>query len=211
MKLGSIITAEKVIKEELQKDPTKDIFPITLIKFLLNRKKIINFFERIDQTNIQDLTSYIDFDHKRCDACINNSRKMLCRKHTSIERVTKTNQACLDTDTGIFIYMNEIFKWTKNIDDNNKLAIIYTPHTKLIQGSLTEYKVKKISTISTYTPQTLFSPRIEINTFSSNKLAHKYIKCWFNNEFSLITIPGEEATEDTSEVSDSLFCLIPNK
>ena len=67
MKLESIITAEKVIKDELQKDPTKDIFPITLIKYLLNRKKIVSFFEKIQQTEIQNLPSYIDYDYDAYD------------------------------------------------------------------------------------------------------------------------------------------------
>jgi len=198
------ITAEKVIKDELQKDPTRDIFPITLIKFLLNRKKIISFFDRIQQPEIKTLPSYIDFNHINCDACNNNTRGMLCRKHTSIERVMNTHQACFDTDAGVFIYMNEIFK-----SDGSKLAIIYTPHTKLIQGQLTEYKVKKISTISTYPDDKVdFQSRLEITPFSSNKLIDMHIKCWFNDEFSLITIPGET---NTSEDSDLLFCLIPNK
>lgn len=203
MTLESIVTAEKVIKEELQKDPTRDVFPITLIKYLLNRKKIINFFEKVQQTDIQNLPSYIDFDHNKCDACINNPRKMLCRKHTSIERVMITNQACIDTDTGIHIYMNEIFQI---IED--KLSIIYTPHTKLIQGQLTEYKIKKISTISTYKPENiLFDSRVDIIPFSSNKLMDMYIKCWFNDEFSLITIPEH----NVSEITEPLFCLVPNK
>jgi hypothetical protein len=202
MKLDNIITAEKVIKEELQKDPTHDVFPITLIKFLLNRKRIVGFFEKVEQTEIQNLPSYIGFDHKKCNACINNSRGMLCRKHTSIERIMNTQQACLDTDTGVYLYMNEIFK---NID--NKLAIIYTPHTKLIQGPLTEYKVKKISTISTYPPEPIsFLSEINCISFSSNKLIEMYIKCWFNDEFSLITVP-----DGTNVSNDPLFCLVPNK
>lgn len=204
MKQSSIITAEKVIKDELRKDPTRDIFPITLVKFLLNRKKIMSFFNRIQQPEIKTLPSYIDLYNIDCDACKNNPRKMLCRKHTSIQRVMDTHQACFDTDTGVFIYMNEIF-----MSDvyGSKLGIIYTPHTKLIQGQLTEYKVKKISTISTYPDDKIdFQSRVEVTSFSSNALMEMYIKCWFNDEFSLITIPGE-----TNEDNDILFCLIPNK
>lgn len=203
MKQLNIITAEKIIKDELQ----KDIFPITLIKFLLNRKKIISFFDRVQQSDIKMLPSYIDFNNIKCDACNNNTRGMLCRKHTSIERVMNTYQTCFDTDTNVFIYMNEIFK---NSTDGSKLAVIYTPHTKLIQGQLTDYKVKKISTISTYLDNKInFMDRLhEVTPFSSNKLMDMYIKCWFNNEFSLITIPRET---NQSEDNDLLFCLIPNK
>jgi len=207
MKLEQITTAESIIKEILKKDPTRDIFPITLTKFLLNKKKIVSFFERVEQTEIQSLPSYIDFDHNKCDACNNNTRGLLCRKHTSIERIMNTTQACLDIDTGIYIYMNEIFK---SVDGGDKLAIIYTPHTKLIQGSLTEYKIKKISTISTYSDKNIsFSDKLSITPFRSSSLLEMYIKCWFNDEFSLITIP--ESGDTPSESRDLLFCLVPNK
>lgn len=207
MKLNELITAEKVIKNELQRDPTRDIFPITLIKYLLNKKKILDFFDKVDRSEITELQSYIEFDHKKCNACINNQRGMLCRKHTSIERVLNhdkynpnqidTNQACIDVDTNVIIYMNEIFQY---IDD--KLAIIYTPHTKLIQGQLTEQKVKKISSISTYPTETERSMNNNYSEFSSEKLMNMYIKCWFNDTFSLVTVPSG---------NELLFCLVPNK
>ena len=198
MKLNEIVTAEKVIKDELGLYPTKDIFPITLIKFLLNRKKLMNFFERTDQYEILDLQSYIDFNYATCDACINNERGMLCRKHTSIERIIETDHACFDVDTGIYIYMNEIFKFS---EDGKKLAVVYAPHTKLIQGQLTEHKVKKISMFNTYIPSNQHFNIIRQTNFSSNELMDMYIKVWFNDELSLVSIPCEELG----------FCLVPNK
>lgn len=213
MKLDSIIEAEKIIKDVLKKDPTKDVFPITIVKLLLNREKIMNFFDRIDQgCEIKELQSYINYDNRKCDACLNNPKNMLCRKHTSIERIIdqsfdNESLVCFDMSTNVFIYMNEIFKFS---DNNRILSIIYAPHTKLIQGSLTEYKVKKISMISTYLPSEESSYRnlshkiLERSTAfdSDNDLMKLYVKCWFNNEFSLITIPNN---------NKPLFCLVPNK
>lgn len=209
MNLSSIITAEKVIKDELRKDPTVDIFPVTLIKYLLNKNKITDFFEKVEQTeDITTLPSFIDFDSRLCDGCIHNSRGMLCRKHTSINRIVNNklfdimeNQACVDSDTGIILYMNEMFKFV-----DNKLTIVYAPHTKLIQGGLTEHKIKKISSLSTIYDDLgdLFESIKYSNftSFSSSELSNLFIKYWFNDEFSLITIPNND---------DIRFCLIPNK
>jgi len=211
MKLDNIVEAEKIIKETLKKDPTKDIFPITIVKFLLNREKIMNFFYRTDQDEIKELQSYINYGSYKCEACLNNPKNMLCRKHTSIERIIdqsfdNKSLVCFDISTNVFIYMNEIFKFS---DNNRILSIIYAPHTKLIQGSLTEYKVKKVSMISTYLPpnescyRNLSHKILERSTsFDSDDLMKLYIKCWFNDELSLITIPNN---------NKPLFCLVPNK
>jgi hypothetical protein len=204
----NIIPAEKIIKENLGSDPTKDIFPITILKYLLNRDLILSFFEKVGQIEFDKIPSKILLDEKECPACINNKNNgmnLLCRKHTSIQRVLNTDKVCYDIDTQTFLYMNEIFKM---VDD--KLCIIYCPHPKLIQQNpadpkeklqLTSHKIKKISTIVTKLPSVVqFSDKVYAQ-FSSNELLKMWIKCWFNDDFSLITVPDENIQ----------FCLVPNK
>ena len=150
--------------------------------------------------DIHNDPTYIDSDSSKCDACINNQRGMLCRKHTSIKRVLDTHKMCYDEDTKVYLYMNEIFKV---LDD--KLAIVYTPHTKLIQGPITKYKVKKVSSlITTLNIEPNFQLR-DVHSFQSksSNLSNMYIKCWFNDEFSLVTNPDS--------IDDISFCLVPNK
>jgi len=202
----NIIPAEKIIKENLGSDPTKDIFPITILKYLLNRDLILSFFEKVGQIEFDKIPSKILLDEKECPSCINNKNNgmnLLCRKHTSIQRILNTDKVCYDIDTQTFLYMNEIFKM---VDD--KLCIIYCPHPKLIQQNptdsklqLTSHKIKKISTIVTKLPSVVqFSDKVYAQ-FSSNELLKMWIKCWFNEEFSLVTVPDENIQ----------FCLITNK
>ncbi len=202
----NIIPAEKIIKENLGSDPTKDIFPITILKYLLNRGIILSFFDKVDQIEFDKIPSKILLDEKECPACISNKNNridLLCRKHTSIQRILNTDRVCYDIDTQTFLYMNEIFKM---VDD--KLCIIYSPHPKLIQQNptdsklqLTSHKIKKISMIVTKLPSVVkFSDKV-YSQFSSNDLLKLWIKCWFNDDFSLITIPDENIQ----------FCLVPNK
>lgn len=193
----SIYPAETIIKERLLVDPTADVFPITLVKYLLNKDKILNFFNKLKLENIKDDTAYIDSDNSQCDACINNTRGMSCRKHTSIDRVANTSKTCYDEDFDVYLFMNEIYRRY-----NDRLVIVYTPHTKLIQGPITKYKVKKISTL--ITDNVPVAPMVDVFNFKSSDISNLYIKCWFNNEFSLVIDP-EKINNDTS------FCLIPNK
>lgn len=202
----NIIPAEKIIKENLGSDPTKDIFPITILKYLLNRGIILSFFDKVGQIEFDKIPSKILLDENECPACIsnkNNGVNLLCRKHTSIQRVLSTDKVCYDVDTQTFLYMNEIFKM---VDD--KLCIIYCPHPKLIQQNptdsklqLTSHKIKKISMIVTKLPSIVqFSDKVYAQ-FSSNELLKMWIKCWFNEEFSLVTVPDE----------NTQFCLVTNK
>lgn len=192
----SIQPTEEIIKERLLVDPTTDVFPITLVKYLLNQDKILNFFNLINENNIEENPSFINSDSSVCEACINNQRNMMCRKHTSIKRVMDSKIACFDEDTDIYLYMNEIFK-----RNNDRLAVIYAPHTKLIQGPITSYKVKKISSLITRVNDDV-KPFEKVYRFKSSELSTLYMKCWFNDEFSLITNPEETGMS---------FCLVPNK
>ena len=85
----------------------------------------------------------------------------------------------------------------------NKLVIVYCPHPKLISGDITDTKVRKINPI-TIEDDTLteLPPYEKICEFISTQILDEYMKCWFNHEFSLVTIPVDRNGQD--------WCLVPN-
>lgn len=173
-----------------------DVYPITIIKFLLNKKKIIDIYEKIDNKN--QLYNY-NIDNSNCNEC-KKRNEILCRNHTSINRIIKADNILYDKSSNFFFYKNEIFKFK-----DNKLFIIYCPHTKLIQGNITKSKVKKFSIIIVDNINEIdWKKNIsKIISICSSELTLKYLSCWFNKEFSIVTIPNEN--KDYSS-----FFLIPN-
>jgi hypothetical protein len=85
----------------------------------------------------------------------------------------------------------------------NRLVIVYCPHPKLIVGRITDEKVRKVIPI-TIEDQTLVSlPKYKnIRRFLSSELMDQNLKCWFNSEFNIVTLPEDRNTSN--------FCLIPN-
>jgi len=187
-----IITTEKFV-EKLD----CNIYPITIIKFLLNKRKIIGYFSKAarDDFHIKGIKYEIDF--RNCHVCADKI-DMLCRQHTSIERVLNANTVAFDLDTNIFFYKNEIFRMV-----GNRLVIIYCPHPKLIVGKITDEKVRKVIPITIEDPKLDSLPNYKnVRRFLSSELMDQNMKCWFNSEFHLITIPEDR--------NSSNFCLIPN-
>lgn len=174
-----------------------DIYPITIIKFLLNKRKILSYFSKAarDDFKINGLKYKVDYSD--CPAC-HGKVGMLCRQHTSIHRVLNTDTVAFDLDTNIFFYKNEIFRMV-----GNKLVIVYCPHPKLIQGPITDEKVRKVIPITIEDPKLVKLPNFEnIKRFLSSELLDQNMKCWFNSEFNLVTLPEDR--------NSSNFCLIPN-
>jgi len=185
-----IISAEKLI-EQMQ----ITIYPITLVKLLLNRSKILSNIDNAKRHNFEIRGIKYKVDSSSCKMCEQKrEEKMLCRQHTSIQRVlhpAKDDVIAYDVDTELYLYKNEIFKMATD----NRLVIVYCPHPKLILGQLTDSKVRKITTI-TIEDDNIKEPMmkykttpIKIRKISSSELMNKHIKCWFNNTFSIITIP----------------------
>ena len=86
----------------------------------------------------------------------------------------------------------------------NQLVIIYCPHPKLITGEITDSRVRKITPITVEDENLKGLPLYKnIKEFISSSLLDQYMKCWFNYEFSIVTIP-----EDRNR---SNWCLVPNK
>jgi len=175
-----------------------EVYPITFIKFLLNKGRILSYFSKASNSNFEIRGTKYLIDHSDCKICKTKDGDMLCRKHTSIERVLNAKDVAFDVQTETLFYKNEIFKMV-----GNKLVIVYCPHPKLINGEITDKKVRKINPITIEDPNLIsLKDYAPLKLFNSGDLLDQYMKCWFNNEFSLITIPVDYNGSD--------WCLIGN-
>ena len=176
-----------------------DVYPITIVKFLLNKRRILNYFERAAEQDFEIRVKYT-VDHSECEPCIEKKPEgILCRQHTSIDRVLKANTVAFDIDTNTYFYKNEIFRMV-----GNRLVIIYCPHPKLITGDITDKKARKINPITIEDPNLTGLPQYDhVKEFMSLSLMDQQMTCWFNYEFTIVTLP------DTREKSD--WCLISNR
>jgi hypothetical protein len=176
-----------------------EVFPITFIKFLLNKRRILSYFSKAADQTFEIRTKYT-VNHDQCPVCKEKEPEgFLCRQHTSIERVLNANSVAYDLDTNVYLYRNEIFRMV-----GNKLVIVYCPHTRLITGDITDSKVRKINPITIEDETLTELPNYEkICEFISSDLLDKHMKCWFNNEFSIVTLPEDR--------NGQKWCLVPNK
>jgi len=177
-----------------------DVYPITIIKFLLNKKRILSYFKKaVDNTSEIKFKYFID--HSECTTCKEKleTEKVLCRQHTSIERVLTASEVAFDLDTNIYFYKNEIYRMV-----GEKLVIVYCPHPKLINGEITDSKVRKINPITIDDKNLTGLPQYtKVKEFMSSALFDQYVRCWFNNEFSIITVPVDRNSQN--------WCLVANK
>ena len=188
------VSAEKFI-EKLG----ADIYPITIVKFLLNKRRILSYFSKAADDNFEIRVKYT-VDHTDCVICEEKKPEgILCRQHTSLNRVLTGRRVAYDLDTNIYLYKNEIFRMV-----GKRLVIVYCPHPKLITGEINDSKVRKINPITIEDPELVELPEYErLCDFISSDLLDQYMRCWFNNEFSLVTIPDDRHGQN--------WCLIPNK
>lgn len=174
-----------------------EVYPITFIKFLLNKRKILSYFSKAARKDFEIRVKY-KIDHSDCEVCKEKEPDgVLCRQHTSIQRVLSGNNVAFDLDTNVYFYKNEIFRMV-----GNKLVIIYCPHSKLIVGDITDIKVRKINPITIEDSKMPFFKYDKIHEFISSDLLDQHMTCWFNNEFTLVTIPEDR--------DGSKWCLIAN-
>lgn len=175
-----------------------DVYPITLIKFLLNRKKILSYFNNVTKHYfiIKFAQTLSSADCKMCQS--QDNIKKLCRNHTSIKRIMEADNILYDLDTKVYFYKNEIFKMM-----DNKLVIVYCPHPKMITGTIDDVKVRKINPVTVVDPLLVELPHYKtIYNFHSLELTNECLSCWFNKDFSIVTIPKDIDGHD--------WCLIPN-
>jgi len=190
---------EQVSSEKFIEQLGVDIYPITIVKFLLNKRRILSYFKKATEENFEIRVKF-KVDHSDCEVCKEKAPDgVLCRQHTSIDRVLKANAVALDLDTNTYFYKNEIFRMV-----GKRLVIVYCPHPKLITGEISDSKVRKINPITIEDPTLLELPPYEkIKEFISSDLLDQNMRCWFNNEFSIVTLPADRNGQN--------WCLVPNK
>jgi hypothetical protein len=176
-----------------------EVYPITLIKFLLNKGRILSYFTKALEAENEIRVKY-QLDPDSCEICKEKANEgILCRQHTSMERIFSAKSIVVDLDTNTYFHKNEIFRMV-----GDKLVIVYCPHPKLITGEVTDSKVRKINPITVKDKNlTSLPPYEKISELISTDLMQKNMKCWFNNEFSIVTIPNDRMSQN--------WCLFPNK
>jgi hypothetical protein len=193
-----VISVEKIIE-----NLNVHVYPITIVKFLLNKRRILSYFEKAASNDFEIRGVKYKLDNSDCVIC--NEKKneeVSCRQHTSINRVLESDNVMFDLDTNTYFYKNEIFRIV-----GDKVVIVYCPHPKLITSPITDIKVRKINPITVEDPELLKkmseSKLNKVSDFISSKFLDQYMKCWFNDEFSIVTIPEDR--------NFSNFCLVPNR
>ena len=174
------------------------VYPITLIKFMLNKRRILRYVASAASDDFR--TAMYKIGPDGCDVCESKKdQNILCRQHTSIHRVLNANTVVFDLDTNLYFYKNEIFRMV-----GNRLVIVYCPHTKLIIGELTDEKVRKVIPITVEDPMLSTLPDYKnIKKFISTELMYNNMKCWFDREFSIVTLPEDGGSSN--------WCLITNR
>lgn len=199
------------------------VYPITLLKYILNRGQILRYFKKAQNPSFNkhfniDSADCIVCDHKKKDEGVK------CRPHTTIQRMREINGGWLyDVDTGVFIYRNEVFKRVVNTNGEELLVIVYCPHTKLISGKITDKKVRKLTPLTIkmdnefvqimenlekQIPEEYVNQVFKTNCISSDALMEDWLGCWFNDEFTIVIYSDE--IEGSREQKNQNWCLISN-
>lgn len=175
-----------------------EVYPITLIKFMLNKRRVLNYFEKASSKDFEIRTRY-NVNPDDCEFCKEKEKDgVLCRQHTSIDRVLTGEKVAFDLDTNTYFFKNEIYRMV-----GKRLVVVYCPHPKLITGEVTDAKVRRINPITVEDPSLQRLPDYRyIKEFLSSSIMEQHFKCWFNNEFSIITLP-----EDRNKCN---WCLMAN-
>lgn len=195
------------------------VYPITLLKFILNRGQILRYFKKAQNPSFNkhfkiDSAGCVVCDHKRKDEGVK------CRPHTTIQRMREIYEGWLyDVDTDVFIYRNEVFKRITNTNGEDLLVIVYCPHTKLISGKITDKKVRKLTPLTIKMDNEFINiinklesqiPEIDFKTncISSDALMEETLGCWFNDEFTIII--HSDDVEGSRTHKNQNWCLIGN-
>ncbi len=188
----------QIILEKFIEEMKVDLYPVTVMKFLLNKKKILKYFLNATDPEFRVKSKTpLTTNPKDCEVCKSKEAEgILCRQHTSIHRALNAKKIAKDTDTDIYFYKNEIYK-----KSGDNLVIIYCPHTKLLKGEVTDEKVRKVIPV-TVNDKSIELPKAEIVEFSSANLLSNICKCWFNDDYSILSIPNNANGSDWAITSN---------
>lgn len=196
------------------------VYPITLIKFILNRGQMLRYFKKAQSPSFN---KHFNIDPTGCMVCEHKkqSEGVQCRPHTTIARMREMSDGWLyDIDTRVFLYRNEVFKRVTNSSGDDLMVVIYCPHTKLISGKITDKKVRKLTPLTikmdqefTYImdlleQQTPTDEPFTKNCISSDALMEVKLGCWFNDEFTII-IDSDDVDGPRTHMNQD-WCLISN-
>ena len=195
------------------------VYPITLLKFIMNRGQILRYFKKAQNPSFN---KHFNIDSNNCAVC-DHKRKdegVKCRPHTTIDRMREMNGGWLyDIDTEVFIYRNEVFKHVQNARGEDILIIVYCPHTKLISGKLTDKKVRKLTPLTIKMDEEFLGIMSKLeeqipedgfrkNCISSDALMEEQLGCWFNDEFTIL-IRSDDVDGSRIHLNQD-WCLITN-
>jgi hypothetical protein len=183
--VDGIIEVEKVLESTFG-----IIYPVTLVKFILNKKKILTILRKITQGNFKSSYPPFSLDNSQCTYCKQKVEMgVKCRMHTSIDRIFSTMQVVKDPETEIYMYKNEIFKEVAP----DTIGLIYCPHTKMVPetGPLNSSRVKKITPF-VFQQKELKLPDYSVIELNVKELESMKLKYWFSPEYYLITDPESE-------------------
>lgn len=196
------IVCENFLNEKLADN--NRVFAVTLVKLLLNKKKIDSFYSKVEGAT-GSYGPVVTDDNTDCKQCKlikerENSEDHVCRTHRSVFRVLNPDDNIVlhDTFTGYYFTKNEIYKPTTD----GQAVVISCPHTKLIRGQVTDQKVRLVHlfVIGNYGEK---AADREVIDFSTEELFNNKVQCWFNRAFTLSTEPKENGYFN--------WYLIPNK
>src|SRR5574340_669563 len=120
---------QHIVMEKYVEDMGVELYPVTLMKYILNKKKITRYFTNAANPEFKKKSDIV-IDPKDCKICKEKEKEgILCRQHTSINRVLNAKKVAMDKDTGVLFFKNEIYKMS-----GDNLVLIYCPHTKLLKG-----------------------------------------------------------------------------
>jgi len=170
----------------LEKLDSYPVYPVTVVKYLLNLQKIKKIVSKIMDEKFD--APLFEIKREGCQEC-ENSPRGCCRAHTCIERIFDPQLTHIyDVDNNIYLIKNEIYKVLK---EENILLVFYCPHTKLIQ-QFSDRNIRKMEMFLFDVPDLKVVERKDNEThqFSSSELMKKPIVMWFNEHFELVTEPS---------------------
>lgn len=174
-----------------------EVYPVTILKFLLNKRKIMSYFMNAIKPDFEIRGTEYKIDNSDCQNCKDKKElglDILCRQHTSIQRVLNGDNVAFDIDTQTYFHKNEIFKKA-----GSRIVIIYCPHTKLISGDLTKAKVRKINAVTIEDKNFQELPEFKnVREFFSSFLLGQKVECWFDDQFTIVTDPKDGNFSDFS-------------
>ena len=191
----SAVTERPIRVSDFIKDLDVEVFPITIIKFLLNRGKILECFNLVTKPDFK--VADIETDDSDCVYCAKFDGK--CRQHISINRILQPGKVAFDLDTNCYIYKNEVFRIV-----GDKIVIVYCPHPRNLKERTvyTDEIIRKVNPMTLRLSPGFEFPKFEVRNFLSSKMLLESYECWFNYGLNIQTVPAGRVASDWVLVLD---------